>query len=348
MGLDAKTTAIARARCSTRSALDRQSEAAVHAVSALQLANAARAARLRRRHRRAAAVRGGRGGGRRPHVVLTGDYHAWSGRWEPTELPPGRRCASRGRSTSSSIPNGSSRTSWSGCSAQQSERVIDTHAHLDALEEPDGAVDRARAAGVGRIVTIGTGIELVPARRSSSPRTKAYMRRSGSTRTRPRLARLRASPSSAALLDHPKAVAVGEAGLDYHYGADAKEEQRRLFSAQLALAAELSLPIVVHTRSANDDTESMLRDHDGTVVMHCFSEPELLAAGLERGWYFSFAGNATYPEGRGAPRRRRGRPRRPDPCRDGQPLSRAAARSWPAERACARRPHGRGARRGAR
>jgi TatD DNase family protein len=98
------------------------------------------------------------------------------------------------------------------------------------------------------------------------------------------------------LLRHPKAVAVGEAGLDYHYGADRKREQRALFAAQLALASELALPIVVHTRAANADTEAILRGHAGAVVMHCFSEPDLLAAGLERGWYVSFAGNVTYPK----------------------------------------------------
>ena len=98
------------------------------------------------------------------------------------------------------------------------------------------------------------------------------------------------------LLDSPKAVAVGEAGLDYHYGGETKSEQRRLFEVQLALAHELRLPVVIHTREANDDTAAMLGGHDGTVIMHCFSEPGLLAAGLERGWYFSFAGNVTYPK----------------------------------------------------
>ena len=58
----------------------------------------------------------------------------------------------------------------------------------------------------------------------------------------------------------------------------------------------MSLPVVVHTRAANADTEAILRGHDGTVVMHCFSEPGLLDAGLERGWYVSFAGNVTYPK----------------------------------------------------
>jgi TatD DNase family protein len=91
-------------------------------------------------------------------------------------------------------------------------------------------------------------------------------------------------------------VAVGETGLDYHYGGERKEAQRALFEAQLALANELRLPVVVHTRSANPDTEAMLHRHDGTVVMHCFSEPGLLDAALERGWYVSFAGNVTYPK----------------------------------------------------
>jgi TatD DNase family protein len=98
------------------------------------------------------------------------------------------------------------------------------------------------------------------------------------------------------LLASPKAVAVGEAGLDYRYGSDRKAEQRELFEAQLELAARLRLPVVVHTREANDDTAAILLGHDGTVVLHCFSEPGLLAAGREHGWYFSFAGNVTYPK----------------------------------------------------
>ena len=173
--------------------------------------------------------------------------------------------------------------------------MIDTHAHLDALEEPSEVVARARAAGVTRVVTIGTGIE-------SCRRALELTRHDGV------YAALGIDPHQAgtdeagrtdelrALLDHPKAVAVGEAGLDYHYGADRKEEQRDLFVAQLGLARELDLPIVVHTRAANTDTEAILREHEGAVVMHCFSEPSLLGAGLERGWFFSFAGNVTYPK----------------------------------------------------
>jgi TatD DNase family protein len=176
--------------------------------------------------------------------------------------------------------------------------VIDTHAHLDTLEEPSEVVARARAAGVTRVVTIGTGIESCRRALELTEHEGVYAslgidpHRAGTDEAE-RAGELRA------LLAHPKAVAVGEAGLDYHYGPEHKQEQRQLFAAQLELARELELPLVVHTRDANADTEAILREHDGTVVMHCFSEPELLPAGLERGWYFSFAGNVTYPRAGG-------------------------------------------------
>lgn len=174
--------------------------------------------------------------------------------------------------------------------------MTDAHAHLDALEDARAAVARARAAGVARVVTIGTGIDSCRAALALAdehPGVHAALgidpHRAGSGDAA-RVDELRP------LLSHPKAVAVGECGLDYHYGADRKGEQRELFAAQLALAAELGLPVVVHTRAADRDTEELLRAHDGAVVVHCFSEPGLLPAALERGWYTSFAGNVTYPK----------------------------------------------------
>jgi len=96
------------------------------------------------------------------------------------------------------------------------------------------------------------------------------------------------------LLAHPKAVAVGETGLDTVRQFASPEEQRRLFDAQLALADGLSLPVVIHSREAERETAAALAPFHGTVILHCFSSPGLLPVALERGYYVSFAGNATY------------------------------------------------------
>jgi TatD DNase family protein len=97
------------------------------------------------------------------------------------------------------------------------------------------------------------------------------------------------------LQEHPKVVAVGETGLDWFRNYATPEAQRSIFEAQLGLAAELGKPVVIHTRAADDDTLAALAGFDGTVVLHCFSSPHMLPAALERGWYVSFAGNATFP-----------------------------------------------------
>jgi TatD DNase family protein len=174
--------------------------------------------------------------------------------------------------------------------------VIDTHAHLDALEDAPDAIRRAREAGVRRIVTIGTGLDACRAALALADAHEGVVAALGIDPHQAGGADAGRVGELRELLAHPKAVAVGETGLDYHYGGDRRDEQLVLFQAQLDLAAELALPVVVHTREANDDTAAILREHDGTVVMHCFSEPGLFAAGVERGWYFSFAGNVTYPK----------------------------------------------------
>ena len=174
--------------------------------------------------------------------------------------------------------------------------MTDAHAHLDALDDPDAAVERAQAVGVSRIVTIGTGIDSCRAALALAEQHEGVYAALGIDPHQAGSAEAERVDELRVLLADSGAVAVGEAGLDYHYGADRKAEQRRLFELQLELADELGLPVVVHTRAANEDTEAILRGHPGTVVMHCFSEPGLLRAGLERGWYFSFAGNVTYPK----------------------------------------------------
>ena len=174
--------------------------------------------------------------------------------------------------------------------------MIDTHAHLDGLEDAAAAVERARAAGVTRVVTIGTGIGSCRAALSLAEAHAGVYAALGIDPLQADSGEAGRIDELRALLAHPRAVAVGECGLDYHYGADHKREQRELFEAQLALTRELELPAVIHTRSANDDTAAVLRAHRGTVVLHCFSEPDLLPDALEHGWYVSFAGNVTYPK----------------------------------------------------
>jgi TatD DNase family protein len=174
--------------------------------------------------------------------------------------------------------------------------VIDTHAHLTALEDPDEAIARAAAAGVTRILTVGTSLDDCRQALELAERHDGVFAVLGihpheaGTATTDDLADLRE------LLAHRKAVAVGETGLDWFRDYAPPDDQRRLFAAELELAAELGKPVVIHTRAADEDTLTALDGFAGTVVLHCFSSPYLLPTALERGWYVSFAGNVTYPK----------------------------------------------------
>ena len=174
--------------------------------------------------------------------------------------------------------------------------MIDTHAHLDACEEPEAILERARAAGVDRILTIGTGIDSC---RAALDLAASHAGVYAALGIDPHQA---ASPEAGrvdelrSLLSHPRAVAVGETGLDDFHTFATLDEQRRLFRDQLALAEELGKTVVIHSRAADEQTAAELARFDGTVVLHCFSEPRLLPAALERGYYVSFAGNVTFPK----------------------------------------------------
>ena len=95
-----------------------------------------------------------------------------------------------------------------------------------------------------------------------------------------------------------KAVAIGEIGLDYHYDFSPRDVQQEIFSAQVGLAAELGLPVVIHTREATEDTFRILRESAGTRgVFHCFTgDREMARAALDIGFYLSFAGIVTFPK----------------------------------------------------
>jgi TatD DNase family protein len=174
--------------------------------------------------------------------------------------------------------------------------VIDTHAHLGALDDADDAVARAADAGVTRILTVGTDVDDGRRALELADRHPAVYAILG---IHPHEAGTATPADVAALRDllaHPKAVAVGETGLDWFRDYAPRDDQRRLFAAQLELAAELGKPVVIHTRAADEDTLASLAGFKGTVVLHCFSSPHMLPTALERRWYVSFAGNATFPK----------------------------------------------------
>ncbi len=175
--------------------------------------------------------------------------------------------------------------------------MIDTHAHLDGCEEPPAdLIARARSVGVTRVVTIGTGIdscraalEIVAGHDGVYAALGIDPHQAGELEAT-RIDELRD------LLSHPSVVAVGETGLDYFHDRAPRDAQRELFSRQLELAAEMELAVVIHTRDASADTAAALAGFPGTVILHCFSMPDLLDVALERGYYCSFAGNVTYPK----------------------------------------------------
>ena len=174
--------------------------------------------------------------------------------------------------------------------------MIDTHAHLDACaDRPSALIRRARSAGVDRIVTVGTGIESCRAALELSELHEEVFAALGID---PHQAETEASRVGELreLLQHDRAVAVGETGLDYFRDGAPRERKRKLLDAQLELAAELGKPVVIHTRDADKDTAEALAGFEGAVVMHCFSAPGLLKTVVDRGYFVSFAGNITYPK----------------------------------------------------
>jgi TatD DNase family protein len=173
--------------------------------------------------------------------------------------------------------------------------VIDSHAHLDwDGVDTTGVIERAHAAGVRGIVAIGVGLDSSRRALEIAAETPGIVAALGihphdaGGEDASRLDELRA------LLADPNAVAVGEIGLDYFRDHAPRDRQHAVFRAQLELASELGLPVVIHSRAADDDTADILAGFTGTVVLHCFSSPRLLPVALERDYYVSFAGNATY------------------------------------------------------
>jgi TatD DNase family protein len=180
--------------------------------------------------------------------------------------------------------------------------LIDSHCHLDFpdfAEELDAVVARAKAAGVERMVTISTKIARGAAYQALAERFPEVWFTIG---THPHQAAEEAETDVEAVrrfAAHPRCVAIGEAGLDYHYNYAPPDVAARVFRAQIGLARELKLPLVIHAREADEDVARILREEMAVgrfaALLHCFSSSRALAeTGLELGLYVSFSGVLTF------------------------------------------------------
>lgn len=180
--------------------------------------------------------------------------------------------------------------------------IVDSHCHLDYPQfsnDLKAVLDRAGAMGVSRFVTISTHVARFAryaALAESDPRVFC------SVGTHPHHAGEEPDVSVATLLDHahhPRCVAIGEAGLDYHYDRSPRDVQQRVFRTHIAAARQSGLPLVIHARDADEDMIAILREETGkgafSAVLHCFSSGhELARVGAELGLYLSFSGILTF------------------------------------------------------
>ncbi len=184
--------------------------------------------------------------------------------------------------------------------------LVDSHCHLDFKDfagELDDIVARAREAGVGRMVTICTRPSQLDQNLEIVERFDDVFCAAG---VHPHNAASEPAMSVARLAEiaeHPKLVGIGESGLDYHYDHSPREEQQASFRTHIQAARETGLPLVVHTRSADDDTIRILKEEGAGEggdkplrgVIHCFSSSrELAESAVEFGFYVSLSGILTF------------------------------------------------------
>ncbi|MCX7604849.1 MAG: TatD family hydrolase [Bryobacteraceae bacterium] len=185
---------------------------------------------------------------------------------------------------------------------------IDTHCHLDSRAfdaDREAVIERARAAGVARMVAIGTG-DGPPDLEAGIRLAERYPFIDATIGVHPHDASKATEETwaeLASLTAHPKVAAWGEIGLDYHYNFSPPEVQRAVFVRQMEMAREARLPIIIHTREAWEDTVELVRRHwDPQLggVFHCFSGgPREAEQALELGFFVSFSGIVTFPKASG-------------------------------------------------
>jgi TatD DNase family protein len=180
--------------------------------------------------------------------------------------------------------------------------LVDSHCHLDFpdfAEERADIVARAKAAGIGLMVTISTHVRKFP---QILEIAETFDQVFCSVGTHPHNAGEELDITAEMLVElakHPKVVAIGEAGLDYHYDYAPREAQVQGFRTHIAAARETGLPLVIHARSADDDVAAILEEETGKgafpFILHCFSSGRRLAeVGVALGGYVSFSGIVTF------------------------------------------------------
>lgn len=180
--------------------------------------------------------------------------------------------------------------------------LVDSHCHLDfpgLVEDLDGVIVRARQAGVSRMVTICTKLSEFEQVLAVAERSDAI---TCSVGIHPHEAAVEAVVEPETLIglaQHPKVVGIGESGLDFHYMHSPRDAQVRQFRCHIAAARASGLPLIVHSRAADDEMAEILSEEMGEGafggVMHCFSSgPALARAALDLGLYLSLSGILTF------------------------------------------------------
>jgi len=183
-------------------------------------------------------------------------------------------------------------------------QIVDSHCHLDFPDfggELDAILSRARAAGVTRMVTICTRLRNEPTVRAIAEAHAGVFYAAGTHPMSAAEEPMTSVDELVALARHPKFVGLGETGLDYHYTAESAAVQQQSLRIHIQAAQETQLPLIIHSRAADDDMARILaegmKERAYPCVMHCFSSGAALAqAALEMGFYLSMSGIATFPK----------------------------------------------------
>jgi len=182
--------------------------------------------------------------------------------------------------------------------------MIDSHTHLFLCERPEAElVADALAAGVTRMLNVGLGGEQNKTALGAAERHAAVFASVGRHPTDASGFDDAQAEQIARLATHEKVRAIGETGIDYYHETASPADQRRAFEAQVAIAREHELPIVIHGRDKDGETAAIdeifavldAQAGEVPVILHCFSAPWRAGDAAERGWYCSFAGHTTYP-----------------------------------------------------